>query len=115
MRAVAVVAACLMAHSAWAHASLSRAYPPVGSEITGSPTALTLTYSEAVEPSFCTVQVTGSGGARFDDSGPSAQADGRILVVKLKTMTPGIYDVTWHITSVDTHRTEGHFSFTVKP
>ena len=87
----------------------------MGSEIAGSPPALTLTYSEAVEPSFCTVQVTGSGGVRFDDGGPSAQADGRVLVVKLKSLTPGIYDVTWRITSVDTHRTEGHFSFTVKP
>ena len=37
------------------------------------------------------------------------------LMVKLKPLSPGIYSVAWHVTSVDTHKTEGHFTFTVKP
>jgi len=41
--------------------------------------------------------------------------DPRQLSVPLKPMTPGTYTVEWHATSVDTHKTEGHFSFTLAP
>jgi methionine-rich copper-binding protein CopC len=29
------------------------------------------------------------------------------------TLAPGNYTVTWHVTSVDAHKTQGSFSFTV--
>jgi methionine-rich copper-binding protein CopC len=110
-----IATACLAAPPAWAHAFLDRASPAVGSEVSGSPPALTLTYSEPVEPLFSTIQVTDAGGTPVSDGKPVAQGDGRILVVKLKMLQPGAYSVVWHVTSVDTHKTEGHFSFTVKP
>jgi len=114
-RFIIASAACLIGHAAWAHAFLDRASPAVGSEVSGSPAAIILTYSEPVEPSFSTVQVTNAGGARMDEGKPTAQQDGRILIAKLKKLPPGVYTVAWHVTSVDTHKTEGHFSFTVKP
>jgi hypothetical protein len=110
-----IATACLAASPVWAHAFLDRASPAVGSEVSGSPSALSLTYSEPVEPLFSTVEVTDSGGASVSDGKPAAQEDGRILVVKLKRLPPGVYNVVWHVMSVDTHKTEGHFSFTVKP
>jgi copper resistance protein C len=109
------IAACLIGQTAWAHAFLDRASPAVGSEVSGSPPTLSLTYTESVEPLFSAVEVTNAGGARMDDGKPATQDDGRILVVKLKTLSPGVYAVAWHVTSVDTHKTEGHFTFTVKP
>ena len=109
------VAACLIGQSALAHAFLDRASPAVGSDVSGSPQVLSLTYTESVEPLFCTVQVTDSSGARMDEGKPAAQGDGRILQVKLKQLPPGLYTVVWHVTSVDTHKTDGHFNFTVKP
>lgn len=112
---IAAAAACLIGQAAFAHAFLDRASPAVGSEVSGSPPALNLSYTEPVEPLFSTVQVTDATGARVDEGKPTTQDDGRILVVKLKTLPPGIYSVTWHVTSVDTHKTEGHFTFTVKP
>jgi hypothetical protein len=33
----------------------------------------------------------------------------------VKPLMPGVYQVHWHVISVDTHRTEGNFSFTVAP
>ena len=54
-------------------------------------------------------------GARVDEGKPTPQDDGRVLSVKLKPLPPGVYAVEWHVTSVDTHKTEGHFTFTVKP
>jgi methionine-rich copper-binding protein CopC len=35
--------------------------------------------------------------------------------VPLKALRPGTYRVSWHAVSIDTHRTEGAFTFTVKP
>jgi methionine-rich copper-binding protein CopC len=113
--AILAAAACLIGQAAFAHAFLDRASPAVGSEVAGSPTALNLTYTEPVEPLFSTVQVTDASGARVDEGKPTPLEDGRILSVKLKPLPPGVYAVEWHVTSVDTHKTEGHFIFTVKP
>jgi methionine-rich copper-binding protein CopC len=109
------IAACLCGQSAFAHAFLDKSSPAVGSEVAASPPALLLTYTEPVEPLFCTVHVTDAGGIRVDDGKPAPQDDGRVLSVPLKKLPPGVYAVEWHVTSVDTHKTEGHFSFTVKP
>jgi copper resistance protein C len=116
MRRVPVImAACLFGHAAWAHAFLERASPAVGSETSGSPPALTLSYSEPVEPLFCTVEVKSNGGGAVNEGKPTSSEGGRVLLVKLKPLQPGVYNVEWHVTSVDTHKTEGHFTFTVKP
>ena len=112
--------ACLVvvlgAGPAFAHAFLDRASPGVGSEVSGSPPTLNLTYTEPVEPLFSTVKVTDASGARVDEGKqPTPLEDGHVLSVKLKTLPPGEYSVEWHVTSVDTHKTEGHFTFSVKP
>jgi len=36
-------------------------------------------------------------------------------VLNLPPLTPGHYKVSWHVVSVDTHRTEGSFSFDIQP
>jgi methionine-rich copper-binding protein CopC len=116
MKALLIVfAACLIGHSAFAHAFLDRASPPVGSEVSGSPPAISLTYTEPVEPLFSTVRVTDAHGTRVDEGKPVPRDDGRVLQVGLKQLSPGVYTVVWLVTSVDTHKTEGHFTFTVKP
>jgi hypothetical protein len=113
---VAVAAAVsLFGQAALAHAHLDHASPAVGSEISGSPSTLSLTYSEPVEPVFSTVRVTDAGGARVDQGKPVPQQGGRVLQVDLKPLSPGVYAVEWHVTSVDTHKSSGHFTFTVKP
>ena len=49
-------------------------------------------------------------GAAVVDPGNDKQ-----LVLLLPPLTPGRYRVHWHVVSVDTHRTEGEYSFTVEP
>jgi methionine-rich copper-binding protein CopC len=117
MRRIVIIAAaaCLTAQVAFAHAFLDRAAPAVGSEISGSPQTIALTYSEPVERLFSSIQVTDANGARVDTGKPVTGDDGRILSVGLKPLPPGVYKVEWHVTSVDTHKTEGHFMFSVKP
>jgi copper resistance protein C len=110
-----IIAACLISRAAFPHAFLDRASPAVGSSVASAPANLKLTYTEAVEPAFSTVTVKNASGERVDDGKPAAESGGRVLQVKLKPLQAGTYQVEWHVTSVDTHKTEGHFSFTVKP
>jgi hypothetical protein len=100
----------------WAHAMLMKAEPAVGSSVVSAPAQLILHYSEGVEPRFTTVVVHDAVGARMDsDNLQTAVGDPKTLVIGLKALKPGDYSVDWHVTSVDTHKTQGHFSFTVAP
>ena len=101
---------------ALAHAFLTRASPAVGSTVHAAPSEITLRYTEAVEPAFSTVQVTGEGGERVD--GGALHVDDKeptLLHVPLKPLTPGTYKVAWRVVSVDTHTTNGTFTFKVAP
>jgi copper resistance protein C len=42
------------------------------------------------------------------------QQNNRKLVVEIPALSSGTYTVIWHATSVDTHKTEGSYRFTVK-
>lgn len=101
---------------AGAHAMLERATPPVGSTVHASPALLTLLFSEAVEPHFSKVAISGPGhvavatGALRTDP-----TDAKTLLVPLARLPPGAYTVAWHAVSVDTHRTQGTYRFTIAP
>jgi methionine-rich copper-binding protein CopC len=100
---------------AFAHAFLERASPPVGSEIPVSPLAVTITFTEGVEPAFSTIEVQNAQGARVDKNDPHLAGEPTKLAVSLQPLPPGQYTVIWHATSVDTHKTEGRFTFNVSP
>ncbi len=38
---------------------------------------------------------------------------GKVMHLSVGILAPGNYTVKWHVTSVDTHKTQGSFSFTV--
>ena len=61
-----------MASPASAHALLERALPPVGSEITGPPRQIVLTFTEGVEPLFSTIELRGPGGSVVPTSKPQS-------------------------------------------
>ena len=109
----AVLAACLTGQAAFAHAVLERAIPAVGAELAAPPTAVTLVFSEAIEVAFSSVAVTDADGRRVDQQTLRTENDGTVLVAPLPTLPPGVYEVAWRVTSVDTHRTQGHFRFTI--
>ena len=112
---IAFAASALVSVTALAHAFLERASPAVGSEVHGSPAVLTLTFTEPVEAAFSSVAVTDAAGNRMDKGAPTGGGDKHVLVVPLKPLPPGAYAIEWRVTSVDTHRTQGHFTFSVAP
>ena len=106
----------LAASSAFAHAFLKNASPPVGSDIPVAPAAVTITFTEGVEPSFSIIEVRNAQGQRVDKADPHLVGGEQTrLAVNLQKLPPGTYKVIWHATSVDTHKTEGSFTFTVQP
>lgn len=115
MNRILLLVACLAPRVALAHAFLDHASPAAGSQVSGSPQSVDLSYSEPVEPAFSTVHVTDAGGTTLEVGKPAVREGGRLLSVTLKPLPAGMYTVEWHVTSVDTHKTQGHFTFTVKP
>jgi copper resistance protein C len=110
----AAVAMPCMAAPAFAHAFLQNANPPVGSDVATSPPELSILFTEGVEPMFCKIEVDGPTGAAVATGKPHVAPDNdRRLVITIPKLTPGTYKVTWHATSVDTHKTEGTYKFTV--
>jgi methionine-rich copper-binding protein CopC len=98
----------------WAHAFLDHSDPAVGSTVSASPSALNLWFTQELEPAFSWVTVTdGSGAAVNDGSAAIDPNDQTKLTIKLKALPPGTYTVKWHVLSVDTHTTEGDFTFQV--
>jgi methionine-rich copper-binding protein CopC len=114
MMRLAVVLALASASPACAHAILERASPPVGSQVAASPPELAITFSEAVEPLFSTIELRDASGVVVHTGKPHvAPNDNRRLVIDLPGLPSGSYTVTWHVTSVDTHKTEGSYRFTI--
>ncbi len=108
---VSLLAMALVAPAARAHAFLDHASPLVGSTVPTTPHELTLSFTQNLEPAFSAVQVIGPSGARVDQGKP--QISGNTMRVAIKAAGPGTYHVHWHALSVDTHTTQGSFTFHV--
>jgi copper resistance protein C len=108
---VALLLMPLAPGAAQAHAFLDHASPLVGSTVPAAPHEVVLTFTQNLEPAFSTAQVTDASGARVDAG--NAQVSGNTMTVALKAIGLGNYKVHWHALSVDTHSTEGTFTFHV--
>ncbi len=114
LKIIAVVSIVLFPVTALAHAMLDHASPKVGSSSPTAPREVVLWFTEKLEPAFCTIEVRSEDGALVS-SGKARLGAGNELRVALKTLGPGTYKVSWRVLSVDTHRTQGDFSFHVGP
>ncbi len=111
---VAVAAGlALYAGQASAHAFLKTATPAVGSTVQQPPSQVVIDFTEDVEPKFSTITVQDASGGAVQTGDVQLQGGNTHLAIAVKPLKAGTYTVTWHATAVDTHKTEGHFSFTV--
>jgi methionine-rich copper-binding protein CopC len=101
---------------ALAHAHLTSAMPAAGSTVTASPTELDLTFSEDVNLKFTGVIVTGPKKTVVKTGKAMLMSGNTKLMVPIDgTLDPGLYTVAWHALSTDGHKTNGTYSFTLKP
>ncbi len=111
---IAFAAAALVSVAAQAHAFLDHALPAVGATVAQAPAEVTLWFTQGLEPAFAGCAVTNAAGQRVDTGQVTVDPkDPQELHVPLKAVPSGEYKVSWHVVSVDTHRTVGDFSFTV--
>ena len=96
---------------ATAHAFLDHAEPRVGNKVATAPREVTLWFTQKLEPAFSTITVANAAGQRVDTG--KARVSGHQMTIALRSGGPGTYHVTWHVLSVDTHTTDGNFTFQV--
>lgn len=120
LRFAAVVAGAgmlvlLAAGSASAHATLESTSPEQGSQVSTTPSSVSLTFSEGVGLNPRSIQVLDPSGHRVDTGAPH-HPDGELstVTVDLRAGLPNAsYAVVWHVVSADSHPIEGTFSFGV--
>src|SRR4051812_27599816 len=103
----------LLTGQASAHGFLERADPRVGNKVATAPREVTLWFTEKLERAFSTVTVTNAVGQRVDTG--KARVSGNQMSISVRPGGTGTYRVNWHVLSVDTHRTDGDFTFQVGP
>lgn len=96
-----------------AHAFLDHAEPKVGSTVPSPPAAVTLTFTEDIEPAFSKIEVVDGHGTGLA-IGTLEHPEAPTLRVSLPALPSGKYQVRWKVVSEDTHETQGTFEFSVE-
>jgi len=109
--------ACLLiglVSTAAAHGMLERTEPRGGSTLKSPPSEVRLQFTGAIEPAYSRVQVLNGEGQRVDRGDSSVDPSNRALLrVSLPALPGGRYKVAWRVLSVDSHVTEGDFTFRI--
>jgi len=100
----------------FAHAHLQHQYPAADAVVEAAPQALTLNFSEGIEPRFSGVSIKDdkqqpveTGAVKRNEKDPT-----QLIVPMASSLTAGTYQVDWHVVSVDGHKTQGSYRFSVK-
>jgi methionine-rich copper-binding protein CopC len=112
---IAVLASSLAATTAFAHAFLDHAVPGVGMTVSGPVREIRLYFTQGVVTAFSHVHVASDAGAVIPTGKlVNAPSDQQTVIVRLgRALGTGGYSLSWQVTSVDTHVTQGTFHFTV--
>ena len=97
-----------------AHAFLKHADPGVGSTIQTSPGEVRIRFTENIEPAVSSIHVFDASGKEVDKRDLHLdRSDHALLHVSLPPLGAGTYKVVWRVVSVDTHVTNGNFTFRI--
>jgi len=108
--------ASAVAAPASAHAFLDHASPAVGSTVHAPPQQVKLWFTQELETSFSGAQVLDASGKRVDQGNARVdESDPTLITVSVPPLARGRYKVTWRVLSVDTHATDGDYTFDVAP
>jgi methionine-rich copper-binding protein CopC len=112
---LALVAWILTAGVAQGHGALQRAEPPVESHLQRPPEEVRLYFTERLEAAYSSIRVVNGRGTRVDRAdGGVDRANPALLRARLSPLPSGRYTVIWRALSIDSHLTEGRFTFQVE-
>ena len=98
---------------ALAHSFPESETPAAGQTLTSSPAEVAIKFDAHIEKLFAKLDVLGPESKIESVTKPVVSSDGYTLSVKVGNLKPGDYKVQWAVTCVDTHHTEGSYTFTV--
>ena len=98
---------------ALAHSFPEQETPSAGKTVASPPHEVTINFDAPIEKLFAELEVTGADGKNEDVGAPQVSDDGMRLSVKVPALKPGDYTVKWAVVGIDTHHTEGSYTFTV--
>ncbi|OBI78335.1 copper resistance CopC family protein, partial [Mycobacterium sp. E740] len=98
------------AGTAAAHATRIASDPAENATLTQSPTSVSATFNEEMQPQFAAMTVVGPDGNLWSTGEP--HVDGAVLSVGVRPLGPsGTYTVNYRATSTDGHVVSGSWSF----
>jgi methionine-rich copper-binding protein CopC len=99
--------------TAWAHSFPEQETPSAGQKVTSPPPEVVIKFDAPIEKLFAKLEVTGADGQNLAAGAPQVSDDGIRMAVKVGALKPGDYTVKWAVVGIDTHHTEGSYTFTV--
>jgi len=98
---------------AGAHSFPAQETPSAGQKVVSPPSEVVIKFDAPIEKIFAKLEVTGADGANQAVGAPQVSDDGIGLSVKVPALKPGDYTVKWAVVGIDTHHTEGSYTFTI--
>ncbi|MBB1627164.1 copper homeostasis periplasmic binding protein CopC [Achromobacter sp. UMC71] len=113
---IAAATLALAPQFAWAHAHLKQA-TPADKAVVAAPASVTASFSEGLEPAFSSLTLLDAAGkpAATAKAAPAPGDDKTLVLPVPKDLPAGAYTVKWQALSKDGHKTDGAWTFTVKP
>ncbi|TAM86481.1 MAG: copper resistance protein CopC [Candidimonas sp.] len=103
-----------VAGQAWAHAHPVHETPAPGATV-AAPEQVRISYDNPLESAFSHLTVRNAEGKPVNRAKSSVEGRSRkIMRVALPALSAGKYEVRWVAVADDGHRTQGHYTFTVK-
>jgi methionine-rich copper-binding protein CopC len=96
-----------------AHSFPEKENPSAGQKVTSPPSEVVIDFDAPIEKLFAKLEVTGADGQNLAAGVPQVSDDGIRMSVKVPALKPGDYTVKWAVVGIDTHHTEGSYTFTV--
>ncbi|MGA9723224.1 MAG: copper resistance CopC family protein [Candidatus Binatus sp.] len=96
-----------------AHSFPEQETPSAGQKVASPPPEVVIKFDAPIEKLFAKLEVAGADGQNLAVGTPQVSDDGILLSVKLGALKPGDYTVKWAVVCIDTHHTQGSYTFTV--
>ena len=98
---------------ALAHSFPEKETPSAGQKVASPPSEVVINFDAPIEKLFAKLEVTGTDGTNEAVGAPQISDDGIRMSVKVPALKPGDYTVKWAVVGIDTHHTQGSYTFTV--
>ena len=97
----------------FAHSFPEEETPSAGQKLTSAPSEVKIKFDAPIEKIFAKLEVVGADGKNLAVGDPAISDDGLHMSVKVNALNAGDYTVRWSVVGIDTHHTEGSYTFTV--